>query len=910
MALKNLKEYVPPIKAHNAGVVKVDQIELTTRAAVPTADLSNGRLVYVTGTGFRMYNESAWVTIPTSTTGGSASSWETLYSADKTLDITAGTLSFAGAHASNDVFTLTNASGTGVCLQITNSGTGDDIQGTSDTWNVGKTGIAVFDASVTTAAIVGSANLTIDATSAGTITLGATSTGAITLTRAVTATASVTITGSTETDVLVITDGDQLIDDGHLTITQTNTGSTPGGIDITTSTQTTHGILITADGITSGAALYVDSDNGASFSGDGGYLNLMNGTSSVFKVQRYGATTIAGNAGTTVLTITAGDFLMSEGSFQQTDDDNAATMTVINDGATTVGAASSDAGVVDLEFDELTTGQGVYIEVDKLTTGSALSIDNGGATLTTGYFIECGDDGTADFTVGADGAVVITATQTSTAALTMVADAVTNTDVVTLSVDGLVAGDAVFIENVGETLAAGELLKIANTESGALATKTGNLCSITSSMTLTSGGDTTEDYDMLLLSRSDVTNAAQTTYTAQGSVLKILHTSTETQTTLADTVIALEVEQSGGTGVTGDLVKFTGVATGGETLNIISASTTVSDVLITGSGAKADNKAVLEVVSTGNTAAGGALLRVAPTSGTPAAATSYLVDFDYTSAVCGTNNPDLLHIAAEGTGRALHITTSGAADPLIDFESTEAGTTGVVLKLNHQGGSQTTSDVVARIEFAGEDGQAADNDYAKIDVVAADATPASEDGDMKFYVCRAATNTLQLTLDSDVNGILVGDGAASAIISSIGTYDLELTTNTNGASDPTIVITDGANGDITLTPKGTGLCNIVGAAFTVTAKTTTATLTEAEGGIITVTTGAAWTATLPAASGNAGLWYAFKKTDAAANALTIDGNGAETIDGAATHTAVDAQYDTVTIVCDGSNWHVISEDLA
>ena len=50
--------------------------------------------------------------------------------------------------------------------------------------------------------------------------------------------------------------------------------------------------------------------------------------------------------------------------------------------------------------------------------------------------------------------------------------------------------------------------------------------------------------------------------------------------------------------------------------------------------------------------------------------------------------------------------------------------------------------------------------------------------------------------------------------------------------------------------------------------------------------------------------YQIKKIDASGNAVTIDGNGAETIDGAATQT-LGAQYDSMTVFCDGTGWHII-----
>lgn len=89
----------------------------------------------------------------------------------------------------------------------------------------------------------------------------------------------------------------------------------------------------------------------------------------------------------------------------------------------------------------------------------------------------------------------------------------------------------------------------------------------------------------------------------------------------------------------------------------------------------------------------------------------------------------------------------------------------------------------------------------------------------------------------------------------------------------------------------------------ITSKTTTYTAVVADSRIM-VTTASAWTLTLFAASGNAGKILTIKKTSSDANALTIDGNGSETIDGATT-IKIWNQNESVSIICDGSNWHVI-----
>ena len=69
------------------------------------------------------------------------------------------------------------------------------------------------------------------------------------------------------------------------------------------------------------------------------------------------------------------------------------------------------------------------------------------------------------------------------------------------------------------------------------------------------------------------------------------------------------------------------------------------------------------------------------------------------------------------------------------------------------------------------------------------------------------------------------------------------------------------------------------------------------------TTGA-FTITLPTAVGIAGREYIIKKVDSSANAITVDANASETIDGALTQVISD-QYTSITIVSNGSNWYII-----
>ncbi len=64
------------------------------------------------------------------------------------------------------------------------------------------------------------------------------------------------------------------------------------------------------------------------------------------------------------------------------------------------------------------------------------------------------------------------------------------------------------------------------------------------------------------------------------------------------------------------------------------------------------------------------------------------------------------------------------------------------------------------------------------------------------------------------------------------------------------------------------------------------------------------TVNLPAAAAHRNRVLNIKKTDSTANAVTIDGNGAETIDGAAT-TTLTTQWQSKTLLCDGTTWFLI-----
>lgn len=88
------------------------------------------------------------------------------------------------------------------------------------------------------------------------------------------------------------------------------------------------------------------------------------------------------------------------------------------------------------------------------------------------------------------------------------------------------------------------------------------------------------------------------------------------------------------------------------------------------------------------------------------------------------------------------------------------------------------------------------------------------------------------------------------------------------------------------------------------AVTAATTITAADALVLVDTTSGAVTVTLPAAAVSTGKRFTVKKTNAGANNVTLDGDGSETIDGAAT-LAWNTQYAAYTVQSDGSVWWIV-----
>ena len=139
-----------------------------------------------------------------------------------------------------------------------------------------------------------------------------------------------------------------------------------------------------------------------------------------------------------------------------------------------------------------------------------------------------------------------------------------------------------------------------------------------------------------------------------------------------------------------------------------------------------------------------------------------------------------------------------------------------------------------------------------------------------------------------------------------------LTPQSADPSNPTTGMLFYSNG----TPRQAGVWYYTGADWQlvespstdpIATKTATFTAATSEKILLCDATSGAITVDLPTASGNDGQVYRIKKIDSSTNAVTIDPNGSETIEGASTK-VIYIQYESVDIVSDGTNWSILQEN--
>lgn len=175
----------------------------------------------------------------------------------------------------------------------------------------------------------------------------------------------------------------------------------------------------------------------------------------------------------------------------------------------------------------------------------------------------------------------------------------------------------------------------------------------------------------------------------------------------------------------------------------------------------------------------------------------------------GTNSP----IITLQNGAAANLLLATPTTGWVEVVGTDVGALGAHLIMSHHpsDSSEAINDVIARIQFEGQDDANADELYGKIECVARVIAAANPDSDIMFYTDVAGTQTLRLELNS--YGVAVGDSGATCYLTSAGARDLVLNANGGTNSGSITVAGTAANGNITLDPNGTGRIAAVGAAL-------------------------------------------------------------------------------------------------
>ncbi|MFA5158504.1 MAG: hypothetical protein WC451_04965 [Patescibacteria group bacterium] len=374
--------------------------------------------------------------------------------------------------------------------------------------------------------------------------------------------------------------------------------------------------------------------------------------------------TMAGVGGSNILVITAGDALMSDGSLTIVDADNATSLSLTNNTITT-------AGLIAITSTSLTTGNGLLMTCNGLTGGNMISLVTTAAGLTTGKFLSI-NDGSARFTIGADGATAITTGVNSTKALE-ITGIQTSEQLVTITSSGVTADNKaiLLINSSGASASGSNQIRIAPSGSpveGSVGIEFVGSAKLMQAMNI--DGDSVDNSVVLI--------------NGGGA--------------LASDKAVLEVTNDGNLASGGNLARFAiggtpnaaaigiEVVGAGKALTALSvdADPTASNVvLINGGGALTDGLAVLGLTNDGNLATGGSILHVTM-GGTPHAAAN------------------AVEITAAKDAQALVITSSAATNDAVSISSAGATATGkAALYVTSSGTPAAAASNVVHFTFTG-----------------------------------------------------------------------------------------------------------------------------------------------------------------------------------------------------------------
>ena len=612
--------------------------------------------IYINSSGQLVYSAAGSTTILGAAGSGSGSvpTWEQIFAGDTTLQLAGTTWTLDNNTGNNDILTLTNTgAGSGSLIQITNVGTGKDINGTSSTWNVTKAGLAVFT-QVTCPILYSAASQLISCAGAGVITVGANS-NTITMAMATTFSATLTVT------------------DGITSLTSTSNSA--NALAVINNTATTYGVNTASTGIarlsstslTTGTLLKLQLTQGTLTTG--WYLNCydVTGSASVFTVAKYGATTIGGSAyATAALTITAGDIVVTAGKINHTAIGATTTngfagvynglttgygMTlthttsvisaggsVLHLGSTGIDTSTTSGCLLDLSstasvagtqvlatFSGLATGIGMSMVLAALTTGQGLTISHSTSTIADGGSLVQLSSSSANTGGATDGTIL------------------------DMKATAQLAGTLVRLDSIQTT---GTAMSIIST---GIMTTTGNLLTLTANSATTAAGLFRVNGNALTDGIGIAVASSSAVLTATGRLLKITHTGAATA---AGAGILAEVTSNATDATTVFKVTASGTLILGNVMKISAAAMTTGDGIdITDLAALTTGTAINIAHATSAIADGGSLLRLVSSGvNTGGATNGTMLDINASGQLSGTA------IKIQGiqtSGTAIAITQTG-----------------------------------------------------------------------------------------------------------------------------------------------------------------------------------------------------------------------------------------------------------
>jgi len=470
---------------------------------------------------------------------------------------------------------------------------------------------------------------------------------------------------------------------------------------LTTKVTTGSGVHIDGSTITTGDALKV-TVAAATMTAAGAAISVVADGTEVFAVRDDGSVVSAkGTAeGTAAIDVTTGDLDLEDGDLNIRGGELAVVDGVTTSGSgikltstmTTAGVAAGGAGGLTIIAGSATTGTVLAVTADALTSGDMLYLDNGGGTLSGGFYINCNDDNASDFTVGDGGATVITGAAAGTTALTMTAGdlVITDTDASTISsVNG--TGTLLTLDNAG-----------------------GVIASDTAVLSIDAGGAVASGGNLLRIAPTGTPDAAAIgiEFVGAGKALTAMYID-------ADPTASDVVTINGGGALTNDnavlVVSSDGaLATGGNTIRVETAGTPASGAIyaefdfvgITDTheniGVKIDagGKKVIGLHVDADPVANSAVYF---TSGAILAADKATLEI---VSVPASNNADssvlrLEQTSTTGAGLIVTMVQGDVSEPFINFECTE----GAGNSVNSTNTTEGTTDVAyIRCAFNGTDG--------------------------------------------------------------------------------------------------------------------------------------------------------------------------------------------------------------